>query len=618
MFTSNIRARPVEVTGLDSLAIASKSRLLLASAAALAVGWGWVVAVEAGVVVISNRTDAKVDFSVVQSDGESRQYGLNAGDLVPVPVAAEAVLAYDFAGASHKHLLDTNSVYYLLSRQGELDLVKIAFPSPSDRKTPPPAGVRLESVGVIPVMILVDDDEPAVRQAWEKRLKERLAEASDVFQRHCRIRFEPVAVGTWVSDNRIADFEKSLSEFELKVTPAPARLAIGFTSQYKVSRGEIHLGGTRGALRSHVLIRESAQRISNMERLEVLLHELGHFLGAAHSPEGDSAMRPSIGDHRSNARDFRLGFDPPNTLIMNLVCEELRTRQVRSLADLQPATKAQLRSVYAGLSEIMPKDPAAGHLTALLDRRPSAQPQPTRHPASLVEATRVVVQAIAAAARENRAPGPAATPSPLSGDRLTEHYVRRAAAAASRLPSDRAPKALLLGLGIALDESNVLRNSPIVGELCRQVESDDELRQRLALLGSPTMRGRRDLAQHFTVSCALAALVGPSGAETIGVAKELNDSRGPSGFSFVDLSADLAGVSFATQVGEGKIPLSRLAASFAVADYLPEGRGLREGISWDEFLREYHSVQDDQFHRQREAIRAQILALPGFSRAGPQ
>jgi hypothetical protein len=263
----------------------------------------------------------------------------------------------------------------------------------------------------------------------------------------------------------------------------------------------------------------------------------------------------------------------------------------------------------------MPKDPAAQHLTELLDRSPSAQPEPTRHPASLVEGTRVVVRAITAAARENRSAGPTGTHSPLSGDRLTELYVRRAAAAASELPPDRATKAFLLGLGIALDSSSVLRGSPILSDLCRQVESGAELRERLALLGWPTMRDRRDLTQHFAVSCALTTLVGPDGAETIGIAKELSDSRSDSGFSFVDLSADLAGVSFATHVTEEKIPLSRLAESFAVADYLPEGRGLREGISWGEFLREYHSVQDDPFHRQRAAIREQILALPGFSGA---
>ena len=157
---------------------------------------------------------------------------------------------------------------------------------------------------------------------------------------------------------------------------------------------------------------------------------------------------------------------------MNLVCEELRTRQIRSLAHLRPSTKAELRNVYTGLSQIMPKDPATKHLSAMLDRPPSAQPEPTRHPALLAEATRVVVRAITAAARENRSPDSARTRSPLSGDRLTELYVRRAAAAASELPSDRAARAFLLGLGIALDRSRVLCRSPIVSDLCRQVESN--------------------------------------------------------------------------------------------------------------------------------------------------
>ncbi len=591
-----------------------KSRLLPAAAVVLAAAWGRAAPAGAGVVVISNRTTAEVEFSVVRADGKSQQYSLDPGDLAPIPVSGQTVMAFDSEQTPRRHLMDPNSIYYFLARNRKLDFVKVAFSSSSDGKTPAVAtgGVRLESVGTIPVMILVDDDEPAVQRIWEKRLRKRLADASDIFQRHCRIRFEVVAVGTWVSDNHIGDFEKSLREFELKVTPAPARVAIGFTSQYRLPRGQAHLGGTRGALHSHVLIRESARRISSMERLEVLLHELGHFLGATHSPEANSAMRPKVGDHRSNARGFRIGFDPPNTLIMNLVCEELRTRQLRSLADLRPSTKAELRNVYTGLSQIMPKDPAAKHLSAMLDRPPSAQPQPTRHPASLAEATRVVVRAITAAARKNRSPDSARTRSPLSGDRLTELYVRRAAAAASELPPDRAAKAFLLGLGIALDRSRVLCRSPIVSDLCRQVESNRELRERLMVLGTPTMRGRRDLAQHFLVSCALTALVGPHGAETIGITKELNDSRRGSGFSFVDLSADVAGVTFATHVRDATIPLSRLAGSFAVEAYLPEGSELEEGIPWSDFLQKYRSAQDDRFHCQRAVIRKRILALPGY------
>jgi hypothetical protein len=594
--------------------VASKYRLLLVAVVLLAAGWSCAVAAEAGVVVISNRTAAKVAFSVARAEEQSRQYSLEAGDLVPVPVQAKAVVTLDLEGTARQYSVDPNSVYCFLAGGEQIELVKVQFAALAGGEEAPVAtyGALLETVGTIPVKILVDDDEPSVRQVWEKRLTERLAQASDVFERHCRIRFEPVAVGTWESDDGITDFAQSLREFEREVNPAPARLAIGFTSQYELVQGQVHLGGTRGAMGSHILIREWPHRVSATERLEALLHELGHFLGAAHSPEADSAMRATIGDGRSNARGFRVGFDPPNTLIMNLVCEELRTRPVHGLAGLSPGTKAQLRGVYNSLLTLMPEDPAVKYFVELLGPLPSAQPEPATHEVSLIEATQKVVRAIAAAARQRGASGSAGAGSSPSGDRLTGLYVRRAAAAASQLPPDSAAKAFLLGLGIGLDESSTLRGSPIVGELCRQVEASWELRDRLAALGEPTVRGRRDLLQHFAVSCAIAALVGPEVAETVGLSKELSDSQGGSGFSFVDLAADLAGVSLASYVSQGKIPLSRLADSFAVEDFVPPAAEPGKGIAWDDFVEQFGSPEDDRFLRQQTAIRQRILALPGY------
>ena len=181
-------------------------------------------------------------------------------------------------------------------------------------------------------MILADDDEPAVQNVWEKRFRKRLAAASEIFEHYCRVRFEVVAVSTWVSDNNIREFEKSLEEFERKVNPLPARLAIGFTSQYQKIQGRRHLGGTHGPLRPHILIREWSQEISEPERLEVLVHEMGHFLGAAHTPDDRSVMRPVLGDRRSRARSFRIGFDPSNALVMYLIGEELRSLRTGQLA----------------------------------------------------------------------------------------------------------------------------------------------------------------------------------------------------------------------------------------------------------------------------------------------
>jgi len=58
-------------------------------------------------------------------------------------------------------------------------------------------------------------------------------------------------------------------------------------------------------------------------------------------------------------------------------------------------------------------------------------------------------------------------------------------------------------------------------------------------------------------------MVGAQLAETAGVLKEQLDSRpGGTGFSFGDLSADLAGVTFASRLKKGDLPLKSLAVRF--------------------------------------------------------
>ena len=98
------------------------------------------------------------------------------------------------------------------------------LPAPPDenRNLPPPKSRNIEhSIVTITVKILVDDDQPALQKIWEKELRERIADASDIFEHHCGVRFEVKAVDTWVSDNSITDFQKTLQEFETKVNPAP-------------------------------------------------------------------------------------------------------------------------------------------------------------------------------------------------------------------------------------------------------------------------------------------------------------------------------------------------------------------------------------------------------------
>lgn len=586
---------------------------------------------QAGVVVLTNRANCSVAGQVTAADGKPAPFQLEPGDTLPLPADGAIQVAFVSGGQKQQYSLAPDAIYYFAGTQSKLQFAQLALEATQPAEPKPPAALAAQPVqsprdsnvesrgsAVIPVRLLVDDDEPAVERIWEQRLRGRLAKASQVFDRLFHVRFEAVAVGTWDSEDTVNDFSRSLREFESETTPAPAILAIGFTSQYPADQFSRHLGGTRGLLYPYILIREWSQQITETERLEILVHELGHFLGAVHSSDANSAMRPKMTDRRARARSFQIRFDPLNALAIALVAEEFRQRGVKRAEQFPPALQVKLRSVYAMAAGLLPEDQAGVAYVALFDRLLGRTPQPAPPPEPLVTGTRTVVQAITAAARENdvllrrRAAGMVKGPPPLSGDRLTELLVRQAAVAAKALPADVAPQAFLLGLGIGLDDSSLLRSNPVVGRLGMQAESDEERQERLSVLREPTMRGRRDLAQHFVVSAALAVLVGPEAAEAIGALKEVRDAQGGSGFSFVDLTADLAGVALAGRVRQGDLALEKLALSFTVEDFLPGAEGLREGLDWATFSSAFGSTDNDRFQREVTAIRQRIAALPSY------
>ena len=244
------------------------------------------------------------------------------------------------------------------------------------------AGLFLSVIGrpaeaiTIYVKVLVDEEEPAVEWLWQKRLKDRVDAASDIINEYCDIRFSVSEFGTWQSDNNVNDLNRSLREFEQEVDPNPAQVAIGFSSQFKFRKGRNGLGGTRGPLHSHVILRESSKQIREPERLEALVHELGHFLGAAHSRVSTSAMRPVIGDGQARARAFRIGYDPINAKIVQLVGSEVNVLGVRRFQNLSDVTKRRIRDGYVRLAKELPKDPAAPHFIRYIDQSQPVQRRP--------------------------------------------------------------------------------------------------------------------------------------------------------------------------------------------------------------------------------------------------
>jgi hypothetical protein len=195
----------------------------------------------------------------------------------------------------------------------------------------------------------------------------------------------------------------------------------------------------------------------------------------------------------------------------------------------------------------------------------------------------------------------------VEGDDLTTLYFRRAATAARKLPADVGPRALAVGMAIALDTSGFLRGNVIAGPLCRMVETDEACVRRLRAMGIPTVRGRHDLVEHFAVSAGLCVLAGPALAESAGLIKERRDADGHSGFSFVDYQANLAGIHFAQALGRSRITLADVAGEFDLERFVPTGGDLREGLSAAEFADAYGSFTDPRFMSERAKIERRVV-----------
>jgi hypothetical protein len=348
----------------------------------LMAGWLCVFAASASaaVAVVSNRTETEVKFTLLTPGGtdqhlKAADYKLAAGDLTVLNLHRGETARLIFGGTTYP--VQADSAYYFgASSAGKLELAQIGLagmPDPTadvqapDTQTAQRSSADFDAARTITVKILVDEEENSKPAVWQHRLKERVAAVSAILDHYCGMRLKVVAAGTWQSDNQIHDFEQAVTEFVQKVDPGEARIAIGFTSQYQIVKGRTHLGGTRGPLARHILLREWSQFVSEPERMELLLHEVGHFLGAVHSPESDSVMRVILGDKQARARKFQVHFDPLNTLAINLVAEEWRQHPLYSFAELSQPTKDRLRSIYFAIDQALPEDPAAKQYMYILD-----------------------------------------------------------------------------------------------------------------------------------------------------------------------------------------------------------------------------------------------------------
>lgn len=578
----------------------------------------------AEVVVLANRTVSAITVEILRRGELPQNLTIPTGDSQPVFFENSLQVRFGESLQRQQYPLRAGTAYFFTrGSSGErLQLEQIGLGEHTTSEVPPPSlnGKKTPKSVTIPVKLLVDENEPTHRRIWEPKLRKRIAEASKILERHSGLRLQVVEVATWDTDERQQDFTQTLREFEQKVQPHPAQLAIGFSSQYQAARGRSHLGVTRWPLHTHILLRERSRDLLETEKLELLVHELGHYLGASHSPEPHSVMRPLLTRGQQRGVGSRIQFDPVNALLVAIVGEEVRKYRISDVRKLSQPTIDRLKQIYGVLKLAMPNDPSAGQYLRILDLVATAkntkkvvqvEPHAT---APLVQDTRKILTQLLVTAHQQQE-GNGASSEVVSGDELTNLYVRQAALAASRVRSANASRAMLLALGIFVDDTDTLRTFPGTKSFISQVETEEQRSERIRVLGKPTMQERSDLTKHFFVSAHMYVVSGEEVTAKMGLAKEMLDAQGGTGFSFVDMAANRAGIVFAEHVQAKKLPLANLARTFHVDDYLPTLRGLQEGLTAEELQAEYGGDGQLTIAEQVDVIEQRVLSLPVYDQA---
>ena len=130
--------------------------------------------------------------------------------------------------------------------------------------------------------------------------------------------------------------------------------------------------------------------------------------------------------------------------------------------------------------------------------------------------------------------------------------------------------------------------------------------------------GRHDLVQHYLVSAALTISAGSGLAGAMGVFKELDDSRGGTGFSFADLLADRAGIRLAEMATgteqQARLLQQRMGGPLLLEiDFMPNIEDLPEGIMELEFKHRYQDLDSKNYRIIEDEIEHRLSRCKVYS-----
>ncbi len=141
------------------------------------------------------------------------------------------------------------------------------------------------------------------------------------------------------------------------------------------------------------------------------------------------------------------------------------------------------------------------------------------------------------------------------------------------------------------------------------------------------IHGRDDLPKHWTISAALALFLNQRTARAIGLWKELDDSllggdglATGSGFSFVDLGADTAGIAVGMAARDGKgfdAVLAGLRSGKADTILPPGTLRLPEGVPLAQFQQQYGPLEQPRMLQAEQRIHAILRQSPLYRLSFP-
>ena len=132
-----------------------------------------------------------------------------------------------------------------------------------------------------------------------------------------------------------------------------------------------------------------------------------------------------------------------------------------------------------------------------------------------------------------------------------------------------------------------------------------------------TVHGRGDLTKHFLVSALTTMVSSRLLGDALGLAKELGDADGGSGFSFADLAADRAGTRLAEAAFASDAHLlalaERLAEPLRDGDLVPPVSDLPEGMDLGTFTALYEDASGPRYEALVATIDARVDGCDVFA-----